>query len=183
METLAREADFGTLIPYPLVNLAIIDIEQHRFEKARARISEAIGRKRALEDRRGTANALGVLAQLEIRTGALDAARAPLGEALSMVRAIGDRRESCFLLEVVVERNLQVGLEREGALLLGGVAALEKTACPVLPSDRALIEQMEQSSRSALGETAYSRLRAHGAVSSWDQLLDIGARCLDDPTP
>jgi tetratricopeptide (TPR) repeat protein len=170
---LSREAGDLHLASNWLSNLAWTDLEAEATAEARERLNESLELSRLIDDPWVIGGATANLGFVELLEGNLDQAFRWLAEAGTIARRLGIRSIGVAVLSGLAYLAA-IGANPSFAARLDGAAdALGSRDRSSSTGLSALAHHLEEA-RASLGESAWQRARAEGALLTFDAALELG---------
>jgi predicted ATPase/class 3 adenylate cyclase/Tfp pilus assembly protein PilF len=174
-ESLALSRQLGDkwLMSLALGNLGTVRRHQHDYRQAAALYEQALALSREVGDKRRIAYSLRNLGIVALHRGDYEQARAFFSESLTLIKDFLDP----FIIEGCVEGMAALagarGHHARAARLLGAAAALCETfGLHRAPPDQADHDRQVASTRTALGESAFSAAWAEGGVMTMEESIN-----------
>jgi ATP/maltotriose-dependent transcriptional regulator MalT len=157
---------------YVRVNLAFVDMDDGRLDRAERALKEAALETRL--DRRIVTRALYGLGQVHLASGDLDSALNDFQRCLQLLHELGDRFYVANLLEAIAGTAVQRSEFEPASRLFGAAEELRAAIhAPRMPRTQPDYEQQVAASRTALGPELFSRLWAAGRALPQDQAVRL----------
>jgi predicted ATPase/tRNA A-37 threonylcarbamoyl transferase component Bud32/Tfp pilus assembly protein PilF len=156
-----------------LSSLAVVAEHDGELDQARAYHEEALKNRRDRKDPMGTSESLHSLGELAARQGQSDQARSYYAQSLAIRQKLGDRMHVADSLEalgilVVASEDLAYA-----ARLLGAASSLrEKINAPPSPAKQEKLDKAISTTRSAMGESSFTKEWDQGRAMSMEQAVD-----------
>ena len=180
-ESLAIRRDVGETrgVAYCFRELGRVACDVGDYARAACLLEESLAKCRELGARYDIGQSLYCLGLVAHARGDDRRASAWFEESLILRREIGDRPGLAESLEACGAVACRSGLPEQAARLFGAAEILrEVIGAPLLPADRAALEQNLATARRMLGTAAFAAAWAEGRTLSTDQAADCGLAVL-----
>jgi hypothetical protein len=168
----ARDADSPSGVSGALTGLGSLAARQGDHVRAYGLFVDGFELRRAHSDRALT-DQLNVLGRAAMGMRDSDLAATHFGESLQMCRAQGIKWDAAFALDGLAEVERQAGEASQAATLFGAAdALLDALGARRSAADQDRHDQLLQSLRNALGESAFNQAATSGRAMTRDEAID-----------